>query len=62
MDQIADKETAGLRAFINGIVVIVNEEVWGPFMFPDEAMAFALRNFKDEIYKLKTLMDPDLLD
>lgn len=62
MDKITSYEEKFLKGFINGIVVIINDEVWGPFLFPDEALAFAIRNFKDDLYKIRSLMDPELLD
>lgn len=55
-------EVREVKGFINGIVVIVDKTVWGPFTYPDEALGWAIRNFKDDLFEIKNLMDPILLD
>lgn len=62
MGEIKAHKKTNAKGFINGIVIIVENTVWGPFFSGEAALAWAVRNYKDDLYQIKNLMDPDLLD
>jgi hypothetical protein len=45
-----------------GFIVVSEGIAWGPFEEPNAALAFALKNAPDMLFKLHVLMNPDLLE